>query len=449
MKSTFNGFSFNENVFFSFSTVLIITSPLNSPETLNLLEQLSIFNRSKILIIDIIGTIFNKQSEFYNAINRNKDKWLTSNLLVLTTLTTKLKRFLNATFTTEYNSIYGQMTTEPMTTFTESTITTAQSQHHNGNDDAVDMMLSILIQRATNDSKILEFFNKNELKLVDSIFESIFNISNCNLQVENVSRAVHTDIKQNSDKFHQQACAMHNNSLIKCESYVRTKVNVEATAIANETRTVDASIIKVLCEQLFERWQQQHMNHNKSMTTMMPINESFVESTTSTTTNSEFINLISNQMDGKITEYFPFFDFIVTKLAQTYNLTTVNYNNNESSGGVGSGVGGNLTWTNHTLSDTFDFCVLDFRSNQMSIENDSHGRQTTFAWRPVLILRQNELHQNIFITHPLQSITNRWFYDNTHKFWTCGLLCWILAGIVVLLLVCILVGSITFGLAIR
>lgn len=484
--------------------VFIITSPLNSPETLALLHRLNVFDRSKILVIDIIGKIFNKQNEFYDAINRNKDKWLTSNLLVLTTLTTKLKRYLNATLTNEYNSIYGRMDNEPfmetnsMAHDENAIIALLRQRMHNINETTSTTEWSERTER-----NILGFFNDSELKLVDSLFEKIVNDSrDCKLRVENVSklRAMHTNLSKSidndnvtidseqhfNDSHHENAsaaCASHTEQIAKCALYLveRTK-DVPAM---NETRTLDNYFMNALCEQLYERQQpqQQHMNtvlnHKLKNVLPSPANNdhnnkqrndtaSVVKSDANENVKrtNEFINLISAQMDnGQFSEYFPFFDFVLTKLVQKFNFA-INYTTMNGDH-IGDAINTSSTSdpsmdNNHTATagatdgggiDTFDFCVLDFQPIPVTI-NDTNATnetlaQTKFPWRPVLILRQNELHQNIFITHPLQAIGYRWFFDNTQKFWTCGLLCWILAGIVILLLICIFVGSITFGLAIR
>lgn len=313
-------------------------------------------------------------------------------------------------------------------------------------------------------------------------------------------------------------CAPNNNnhSLSKCEMVMRER----ATLLANSTRTMD--IIKVLCVQI-QLWRERNAavrllplpshqrQNNKSNSVPNILNRNVnnlgknqattttaaAATTTVTTTvvqgrsnddddggdddgshanqfsatSSEFVNLIPNQMDAEFSEYFPFFDFIVTKLVLSHNLT-VNYNNQSGSSFVTAAPNASATPPPPSTENTFDFCVLELHVSQASssigqsgvdgnpnrnrINNASDARQnrthitTTFVWRPVLILRQNELHQNIFVTHPLLPYRYpSWFFDNTHKFWTCGLLCWILAGIVILLLVCILVASITFGLAIR
>lgn len=494
-----------------FISVLIITSPLNSPETLALLKRLSIYNQSKVLIIDTIGNIFNNPNKFYETINRNKGKWLTSNLLVLTTLTAKLRRFLNATLPTEFHNIYyGKMNgnasiagvSVDFSTANEGVVIKLLEERLSGHDQRnVDI----------SDGSILVHFNETELNLIASVLEKLFNGTCRTIHTKSMSNAVVSsfDAHNNTNNMEKlentsradggnkplELCATNNNSLSKCELFLHER----ATLLANSTRSPD--IKKLLCEQI-QLWrlgnpQHQFVQNNKSNSVPSILNRNVnnlgknrtataeqefqiraaATATTTTTTavesnvnrnsdatSSEFVNSISNQIDAKFSGYFPFFDFIVTKLALSYNLT-VNYNNHSS-----SFVNAASNDTVSTMAgDTFDFCVLVLRSNQASagdynVSNnndtsynfgwniflDRNHPPTPFVWRPVLILEQSELHQNIFVTHPLLSFGyHSWFFDNTHKFWTCGLLCWILAGIVILLLVCILVASITFGLAIR
>lgn len=495
--------------------MLIITSPLNSFETLTLLNQLSAYNRSKILIIDIIGNIFNKQHAFYKTINLQKRKWLTSNLLVLTTLTGKLKRFLNATFATEFHNIYGHdESMHPIfpvksLTINESYVINLLTQRLDGHG-----------QRHSNssDENILVHFNKTELNLIASVFEKLLNNDSCRamrnrlIQSESVSNVasssdIHNEPNEKIAKLVNSiradgvnesllTCAPNNNSLSKCETFLREKATI---LLANSTRTFD--IAQVLCKQI-QLWrqqntvpnqqnreqQQQHQSHKsksvpnilnrkvysleKNRTTIgielntIDRNANDTNTNLISATSDEFVNLIPNQIDAEFSEYLPFFDFIVMKLALSHNLT-VNYNN-QSTGGFATTTSNGTT---STAGDTFDFCILELSLNQTSVNsfdknnddadtiantNYTHASinrtqiASTFVWRPILIIRQSELHQNIFVTHPLLSMGyHSWFFDSTHKFWTCGLLCWILAGIVILLLVCILVASITFGLAIR
>ncbi|XP_059611066.1 uncharacterized protein LOC132257996 [Phlebotomus argentipes] len=112
-------------------------------------------------------------------------------------------------------------------------------------------------------------------------------------------------------------------------------------------------------------------------------------------------------------EFFSLFDFIVTIL----------YGANES--GI-----------------KFDFIVLDLHQN-VNARNES-----TFGWRPFLILQQNHINHQVFTTHPLLRGFRDWGLD-TSQFWTCGTLCWGVIGLAIFLLLCIIVASVTAGIAVR
>lgn len=549
---------------FSICAVLIVTSPLNSHETLKLLTQLSGYHRSKVLIIDTVGNIFNNQHEFYQTINQPNDEWLPSNLLVLTMLTTKLKRFLNATYSTEFHNIYGNTMDDELIQPTfhsaiEPNVTSNESFIINllmkriigiGQMEADDAAAAAAVNDNSDDN-VLVHFNKTELNLIATVFEKLWfnDSSSCRrssmasaasddaneaeiavaatqttkIKTESVPPAVTQNVYNQSNemgKFVNESlsmCAPNNNSLSKCETFLRERAS--STFFANSTRTLD--IMKVFCKQIQLWWQkntvqpqsnqraaqQRHHKSNENVPkilnrkvsrlgenlttapTTAAANTTLDRNTSDTNakqiaanTSDEFVNLIPNQVDATFGEYFPFLDFIVAKLALSHNLT-VNYNNQSSGANGGGSFEANTApapnATPSTAGEIFDFCVLELRVKQMTtgaataagaagrsdtttitnianytddmpLLNGTHIPTIKFVWRPILILQQNELHQNIFVTHPLLSIGyHSWFFDNTHKFWTCGLLCWILAGIVVLLLICIFVASITFGLAIR
>lgn len=92
---------FQSNInFFNFLlfSVIIICSSLNSPETHQLIKQFQNYTNTKILLIDMIGAIFNSNNDFYKFINQfeqSKSINKYQNLLILTILTEKFKKFMN------------------------------------------------------------------------------------------------------------------------------------------------------------------------------------------------------------------------------------------------------------------------------------------------------------------------------------------------------------------
>ena len=80
-------------------SVLIVCSPLNSPATNRIINQFSHFQQTKILLIDVIGNVFNYENRLYKSLNTTTY----NNLLVLTILTQKFKHILNSKYYLEFS----------------------------------------------------------------------------------------------------------------------------------------------------------------------------------------------------------------------------------------------------------------------------------------------------------------------------------------------------------
>lgn len=86
------------NLMLSLVLVVIICSPLNSPTTSRLIDQLKHFTHTKILLIDIIGHVFSFESRLY----RNLAAGEYNGLMVLSIVTQKFKSILNSRFQLEF-----------------------------------------------------------------------------------------------------------------------------------------------------------------------------------------------------------------------------------------------------------------------------------------------------------------------------------------------------------
>lgn len=78
---------------------MIVCSPLNSPATNRIIDQYKHYQHTKILLIDIIGNVFN----FENRLYKNLDARERNDLLVLTVLTPKFKHILNTKYQLEFS----------------------------------------------------------------------------------------------------------------------------------------------------------------------------------------------------------------------------------------------------------------------------------------------------------------------------------------------------------
>lgn len=92
-------FVLNNKLKFSIVSVLIVCSPLNSPATSRIINQFKHYQNTKILLIDIIGNIFNHENQLYKTFNTSDY----DNLLVLTILTEKFKYILNSKYHVEFS----------------------------------------------------------------------------------------------------------------------------------------------------------------------------------------------------------------------------------------------------------------------------------------------------------------------------------------------------------
>lgn len=79
--------------------MIIVCSPLNSLATSRILRRYKDLQHAKILLIDIIGSVFNTENEIYTY---NKYH----NIFVLTILSEKFKNLLNTTFTSDFSHYY-------------------------------------------------------------------------------------------------------------------------------------------------------------------------------------------------------------------------------------------------------------------------------------------------------------------------------------------------------
>lgn len=79
-------------------SVLIVSSPLNSPAANRIINQYKHYQQTKILLIDIIGNVFNYENRLHKSLNTTTY----NNLLVLTILTQRFKQVLSSKYHLEF-----------------------------------------------------------------------------------------------------------------------------------------------------------------------------------------------------------------------------------------------------------------------------------------------------------------------------------------------------------
>lgn len=299
---------------------------------------------TKALLIDVIGSIFNNQSDFIQNLNSHKDNNLptnshNNNLFVLTILTDRFKVFLNYSFHDEFKKLFNDV-------------------DMNGNADVGGDEFVSLIKNIFNRGKI----NRSDDEVVLKI-----------------------------RKYVRDSCDTCGNSIRAHISYCEDKVKRAQPSPSDGN-------VKSMCEEIFRE-----IDTRQSPSLVLD-----------RTTTSLAIHQKVHPLFG---EFFSLFDFITSATLQLPGYANAN--------------------------STYDFIVLDFE-----IVTDVVN-QTAFSWRPFLILRQNQINQQIFTTHPVSPANNHWFYHSTSIYWTCGLQCWLITTLALILFLISMVVSIAVGIAVR
>lgn len=77
---------------------MIVCSPLNSPATIRVINQYKHHRHTKVLLIDVVGNVFNNENRLLRTLNASEH-----DVLVLTILTRKLKHILNSKYHVEFS----------------------------------------------------------------------------------------------------------------------------------------------------------------------------------------------------------------------------------------------------------------------------------------------------------------------------------------------------------
>lgn len=384
---------------------------MNAPETVAILDHLQTFNHSKILIIDITGAVLNNQNEFYRSLNTHQGKGLSNNLLVLTTLSDKFKRFLNKTFTNEYKRIYEE------SRLADLDLNVANGANHstanastNGVGSAISWPIWTQLSAGAAERRLI--------KLITSDNQT-------DLDESRVAANRSDDATDPDQLFHRIQKFLNKSCGESCANVISSKLNCEKYfGMAKSFNSTDE--IEFMCEYLVnmmapnqtnggrQRWpsweRKQRRRRRRRWTTQQAVSP----------VADVVANALLNQNDEIVFgEYFALFDFVASTLAVDAGERTQN------------------------ASNTYDFILLDFKLASNAVN------ETMFVWRPFLILQQSQLNQQLFTTHPLLPGYHHWLLDNSIRFWNCGIICWIFAGVFCLLLICIVMASITVGIAVR
>uniref|UniRef100_A0A182SKN6 Uncharacterized protein n=1 Tax=Anopheles maculatus TaxID=74869 RepID=A0A182SKN6_9DIPT len=409
--------SFND----SNGKVVIICSSINSPQTISVINQLKQYSKTKILLVDMVGTIFNSNNVLYRRLAEEDEEPYGEtlrhrrNLLVLTILTENFRSFLHRLHGVDLGDY--KHISENLLKIRLSDEAPIHGPSFEGDDRAnsdpfdqtmrsdevanlypvydedewvaqpphpPELLLELLTLAAngTNASQSCDFhYFLNHVANWYEILSQTFDSARCQTLFgsyceQDVSHSLHPSSPDN---------------ITHGDSYQATNQSFEAT-VAEIERFCDLFLA----------------SYDKLLTDGLP-----------PATNASHRGMVATDHLLMFGEHFYFFDFLLAVWED-----------------------GRKHHTQQHRKFQFDFVAFDFK-------NISHHRAAV-VWRPFLILQQSQLHRHQFSMHPVPPGYADWVVEATlETIWICGMLCWAIVGLVGLIAVAMIVGSIVFSIAVR
>ncbi|XP_058056050.1 uncharacterized protein LOC131207454 [Anopheles bellator] len=377
---------FNDSV----GKVIIVCSPIDSPQTISVINQLCPrCRRTKILLVDMIGTIFNSNNALYRRLAAEGDGDAEqaahrSRLLVLTILTENFRTILHRLHGVDlgdYEHISENLLKIRLTEPSESS----------DEEPALD--------GATADAEDAE---RRQALVLESVLRLAANRTSCDFHY-----------------FFDQVANWYE-ILSQTVDSARCRT-LFASYCAGGTGDLDTSLYLN-----GSAWPPDASNRTLEAAAVDEIErfcDHFLASYASLLGDANPVVANGTTRHLLFGEHFYFFDFLVAVMRDA------------------AGSAGQLR--PHPVQ--YDFIAFDFK-------NFSHHRTASVVWRPLLILQQNQLHRDRFNMHPVPPGYADWVtVEGTvlGTIWRCGVLCWAVVGLVALVAVAMVVGSIVFSIAVR
>ncbi|XP_050090753.1 uncharacterized protein LOC126574537 [Anopheles aquasalis] len=429
--------------------VVIICSPINSPRTISVINQLRRwqYGQAKVLLIDMIGTIFNSNNALYRRLAEEEDQdgslgaVLRShrNLLVLTILTEHFRTILYrlhgvdlGDYTHISESLLKIRFTEPIVVVEKHVIADEPAVDDDaGTTEPVEQLMS------ENDDEQQQQHQQRELVRLEL------------LQLARNSTASSDDDDDDDDDGDRSGCDFH---------YFFHQV-------ANWYEILEQTTDTARCRTLFG-------GYCSPPATTPPLDANASELQPQPTSKRSGNHSVPNSEQRAIEEIERFCDLFLTNYETLLSFGSETSPSNDTAPFRSTGtVESVLTNSPHLLifgehfyffdflltmlSDTagdqhhehivqrYDFVAFDFK-------NFSHHR-TAVVWRPFLILQQSQLHRHQFSMHPVPPGYADWVVERAvlETIWNCGVLCWSVVALVALIAVAMVAGSIVFSIALR
>lgn len=439
-------------------------SPLNSDETSQVVNQYKDLRFAKILLIDIIGSVFNTEIGIYKKFG-NYSKY--HNILVLTVLNENFKKLLNMTpsysdFEQYFNNYaphslndtdndrLGGYAGDKDDDDDEDNITS------NHNDDAISMVLDLNggainsqtmnshqkhstigmsndthnnLRRKHNNDKS----NKNIVS--DQINQMYINSDNEKMGRQNqstneaVAKLNITRLMQINNNQCNLTSFLHNETVAHFTNVTHCGLRLKLYCAANlRVSPIDTKMkIKQMCNLILNPKDDlasdsftKLSNHN-----VVVVNKS----NTSDSSNMNNLNPSTNHII--FSEYFNLFNYIVNIVNDSLRENDKSYPQVVPT-----------TFNTSESSVQFDFVILDFKHivNQMN--------ESKIMWRPFLILQQSQIDKQNFTLH---HIVPDYFEtsESIEVLRTCGVVCWIIITVALIVLIVIIISSILIGIVVR
>ncbi|XP_049284284.1 uncharacterized protein LOC125764274 [Anopheles funestus] len=420
--------------------VVIICSSINSPQTISVINQLKQYSKTKILLIDMVGTIFNSNNVLYRRLAEADEPFGETlrhrrNLLVLTILTANFRSFLHRLHGVDlgdYKHISENLLKIRLAEEIPIHAPSVDEWHDNddkgdgGTNPTKDYEVSNLYPSYDDYSVVSDHIQHPQPHPPELLLELLGLAANGTNASQSCDFHYFLNHVANwyeilSQTFDAARCQTLFGSY--CETGVSQGVYLNPSSSDNITgefplptanhatnQSLEATIdeIERFCDLFLA-------SYDKLLTDGLP-----APNTTEDGVNRGGTPVAPDHL-LMFGEHFYFFDF----------LLAVSEDNRK-----------HHSQQQQHRKFQFDFVAFDFK-------NISHHR-TAVVWRPFLILQQSQLHRHQFSMHPVPPGYADWVVEATlETIWICGVLCWAIVGLVGLIAVAMIVGSIVFSIAVR
>ncbi|XP_052889070.1 uncharacterized protein LOC128297467 [Anopheles moucheti] len=414
--------------------VVIICSQINSPQTISVINQLKQYSKTKILLVDMVGAIFNSNNVLYRRLAEADESFGAAlrhrrNLLVLTILTENFRSFLHRMHGVDlgdYKHISENLLkirlAEEIPIDAPSFDSDDEGEGSDGSNSTKDSSVSHLYPSYDDDSTVPDHVQQLQPHPPELLLELLSLAAN----------GTNTS----------QSCDFH---------YFLSHV-------ANWYEILSQTFDSARCQTLFGSYCETSVSHGAGATYLNP---SSSDNVTGEARHLPSAGRSMNQsVEATVDEIERFCDLFLASYDKllTEGLAAGNVTQDADSLDAPPATDHLLMFGEHfyffdfllAVSDDsrkhrkfqFDFVAFDFK-------NVSHHR-TAVVWRPFLVLQQSQLHQHQFSVHPVPPGYADWVVEATlETSWICGVLCWAIVGLVAITAVAMIVGSIVFSIAVR